>query len=788
MPHYHSLKSPKFAAALVFALVLAMALAWIRGDWPALVCSLVLFALLALATTTSGFRLGFDLPTSALLLLPAVGLIQLTTRATAAWHATLIESVHWAALAAVFVLARQHARERHDILTWVEVFGAAAAVLCLLQMSTSQGRVLWTWDTGYQVVFATLPYSNNWAQFGELVLPIALWRALRPDHRDWHWHALAAGVIFASIIAAASRAGTVLALAEVAAIGVFSFWNRAAWPFRSSASIAALPVLALLFAWASDIENVSERFRESSLLEGRREFVASALEMARVRPIAGHGLGSFDRVYPAYATIDFDGLYVNHAHNDWAEFAAEGGLPFLFFAALATLPVLARIRKEPWLTGTAAFLIHAFVDYPFARLATAGWFFLLAGLALPPPDEAPSRLRRIAAGTLACAAVFVACFTAAADFLYRLDTTESVQGAIAMMPDNPRYVRRLAELDAAQSQPLLEQARRLDPLDTRVMIELALRAEQAQRPQEAEQLLLQAARADQTAFPRWTLLNFYVRQDRPGEFWHWLPGTLRVMTGESKAVFDLARRFDSKLERTAALLPQRAPILRGFLDYAIDTNEYSYALAPALSLIAQGAPARERPFLLGLVNLLIRDHRSADALAVWSRMLEQGWIPRRSLASLSREPLQAGFDWRLYFPEGVTPATRGDQLEITFDGRQEEACVPAEIYVPVEPGREHRFHYRFQTDGIPPGAGLIWQFIDPHSGRQMIQSASLSSGGASREEAVSFTPESPLVRIQLLYRRQLGTSRIRGSVRLEQTDLSMSAPGGGSSAMTASGL
>ena len=46
--------------------------------------------------------------------------------------------------------------------------------------------------------------------------------------------------------------------------------------------------------------------------------------MAISRPIAGHGIGSFPYVYPAFARFD-NGYFVNHAHNDWLEAFADGG-------------------------------------------------------------------------------------------------------------------------------------------------------------------------------------------------------------------------------------------------------------------------------------------------------------------------------------------------------------------------------------------------------------------------------------------------------------------------------
>ena len=50
----------------------------------------------------------------------------------------------------------------------------------------------------------------------------------------------------------------------------------------------------------------------------------------------GFGLGSWPWAYPRYAIID-PVLFANHAHNDWAEWAADGGLPFALLIGLVAL-------------------------------------------------------------------------------------------------------------------------------------------------------------------------------------------------------------------------------------------------------------------------------------------------------------------------------------------------------------------------------------------------------------------------------------------------------------------
>ena len=70
------------------------------------------------------------------------------------------------------------------------------------------------------------------------------------------------------------------------------------------------------------------RFQVPDLFGERLEMTQASFDMVRDRPWLGFGLGAWPRVYPAYAPTD-DGLFANQAHDDWAQWAAEGGIPFL---------------------------------------------------------------------------------------------------------------------------------------------------------------------------------------------------------------------------------------------------------------------------------------------------------------------------------------------------------------------------------------------------------------------------------------------------------------------------
>src|SRR5579863_2023769 len=184
-------------------------------------------------------------------LIPLWGCFQIVAHITASSVETRESVLKWGALAAVFFLSQvvaAAAKVRRKLLSAFLSFATAMAVLCLAQLFTSHGHVFWIFPTGYNEVFATFPYYNNYAQFVELALPIALWRAMREGWRSW-WYAPAGGVLYASVIGSATRSGTALCTVELLAMLVIGLVKlrdpETGRPSRSTASmVLVVPVLA----------------------------------------------------------------------------------------------------------------------------------------------------------------------------------------------------------------------------------------------------------------------------------------------------------------------------------------------------------------------------------------------------------------------------------------------------------------------------------------------------------------------------------------------------------------
>jgi O-antigen ligase len=140
-----------------------------------------------------------------------------------------------------------------------------------------------------------------------------------------------------------------------------------------------LPILALVLSFAAGWHRVLNRFEGSDPYGGRREFLISAIDMMKHRPLTGFGLDTFPDVYQQFAVRDFS-TYINHAHNDWAEFAADGGIPFLLLILVPCVWAIPTAIRHPWGLGLIFVMLHACVDYPFPRPAVSGWIFYLLGI------------------------------------------------------------------------------------------------------------------------------------------------------------------------------------------------------------------------------------------------------------------------------------------------------------------------------------------------------------------------------------------------------------------------
>ncbi|CAK8720822.1 hypothetical protein GCAAIG_10375 [Candidatus Electronema halotolerans] len=218
--------------------------------------------------------------------------------------------------------------------------------------------------------------------------------------------------------------------------------------------------------------------------QGRLDIWQGTLTMIAERPLLGWGLGCFPFAFPAFQPDSLARWFINHAHNDYLELAAETGLlgltaallavSVLFIACLRKLHTAERRHFQPVgagaLAGCFALLIHSTTDFNFHIPANAILFAVLAGIALVAAagasgwEEASAHISFNWSGKLAgtAAVCLIACLAGAAALSPYLGRN------YADKADNYQQQKKYEAAAAA-----LEQAMHYDPGNAELMQAMA---------------------------------------------------------------------------------------------------------------------------------------------------------------------------------------------------------------------------------------------------------------------------------------------------------------------------
>ena len=358
---------------------------WVPGPWAyaafqagVFVTALVWVRSFAFRTTALRVTPAM-IPLSAAVLWP---LLQLAANRTVYRWETWNSFWVWLVNLSVFFLAVQLASDGARLrrfLTGLLYFAFGLSVVGILGLFTSDGKIFWLFPSGYtDYVLGPFVYRNQYAAFIELTLPIALCLALFAKKHRLAF-AMMAAVMLASVIASASRAGAILGIAEVIAIPLLALKSRLTTRRPAAIAAGATLVLAILAVLVVGFGPLWQRFQSPDPYFLRREVTQAGVAMFRAHPVVGFGLGTWATSYPAFAVFD-PGAAITQAHNDWLQWAVEGGTPFLLmmsaFAALLARPAV----RSVWGIGVLAVLLHCLVDYPLQqRQQFAALFFAVAG-------------------------------------------------------------------------------------------------------------------------------------------------------------------------------------------------------------------------------------------------------------------------------------------------------------------------------------------------------------------------------------------------------------------------
>jgi O-antigen ligase len=348
-----------------------------------------------------------------------IGILQVVFHLTANPFLSRTELLKLAAYFIIFFLSVQAFRERADLvkLAWFLIFlGFSVGLLGIIQHFTSDGTIYWIRRLP-QGGDAFGPYvnRNHFAGFVELVAPIGLgllvFRGLRRDL--FPLAGLLTILPVGALILSGSRGGIVCFIFEVGVLALLARTRKGPEGARTIAiAIVALAAFALI-AWlgaGKAIERFSTVPTRDVSLSRRASMFRGAEHIFFDHLIKGAGLGTIIVVYPRYETA-YDGLIVDHVHNDYIEALAETGL-MGGFCGLAFLWLLYREARKSFtaeqghfsralhagaIAAVCGLLLHSFVDFNLHIPSNALLFLLQAYLATSPPlpSEAPMKRQRI---------------------------------------------------------------------------------------------------------------------------------------------------------------------------------------------------------------------------------------------------------------------------------------------------------------------------------------------------------------------------------------------------------
>lgn len=272
--------------------------------------------------------------------------------------------------------------------------------LVLVLIATAAGLSLWgilnwlmdvrqvwgvTIETLAKGIHGTFVNRNHFAGYLSLILPfpiVLFWKSGRLAEKILM--AMATLIISLGIVFSLSRGvwlatlGSLLVMAAVA-------WGYSVQRGRKVIFGVGLALIFVLLFFRIGVEPVLYRIEKTVATTGEIESIGgrlgmwhSAWKMFLDRPLIGNGPGMFDRLYPEYRSAGFNSR-AYHAHNDYVQLLAEGGL-LAFLAAGAIVfgfawMVLAGFRqsKRPikqgfylaTLTSLSAFLLQIVWDFQF---------------------------------------------------------------------------------------------------------------------------------------------------------------------------------------------------------------------------------------------------------------------------------------------------------------------------------------------------------------------------------------------------------------------------------------
>ena len=409
---------------------------------------------------------------------------------------------------------------------------------------------------------------------------------------------------------------------------------------------------------------------------------------------------------------------------------------------------------------------------------------------------APLRLIRLAAGLGSVALLVLAGWASVQ--AYRVESLlttmrpDDMERAVRLAPSYSLAWARLGAVrerlgDSAGARAALERALTLNAYNADAWIELGLYWELQGEPARAERCLREAVRVDRTFPARWTLANFYLRQQDSARFWPAIREAVAVNRSDPSAAFELCwRASQDSRQILEQCVPDDPAVLRRYFSYLTRAGRTA-ALPPIWDRLEPVLTPAEVPATLTWADSLLADGRIDFALRVWNRLCDAGLIRHRRLdpsrghlltnGKFAERPVGQVFDWTLAPAEGVNAELErsggGSILRLALSGTHREQTDLLWQRAPVGPQQNYRLTGRYSTSGLHDDTGLSWTAEDAASGASLAAGRPLAASETSRNWELRFRtgPKTRLVRLLFAYRRSPGTTRALGTVGLAELEL-----------------
>lgn len=235
-------------------------------------------------------------------------------------------------------------QKRLNILILVLIGSGLFQALYGLVQAYGGGHHIWWFKRGADYITGTFINRNNFAGYLMMVafLTIGYAAANRPKKKvigrwtgrisiSFEAHSrrfliiFLSSVMFVGLIFSRSRGGITSFFIALCLLGILFLFKKG--QKATAGVLLTLIGITTGYAFQIGLDPVINRFKALDITENARiRYTEKTIEMAGDYFITGVGVGNFPYAYPKYQAAEDKKVFIRYAHNDWAQFLAEGGI------------------------------------------------------------------------------------------------------------------------------------------------------------------------------------------------------------------------------------------------------------------------------------------------------------------------------------------------------------------------------------------------------------------------------------------------------------------------------